>query len=111
MGITRREIHPTKINLTADQLKAIAHPARLRILLEVSRRSDCVCTDLSETVGLAQATVSQHLRILRDSGFIKGSIEGNSVCYCINKQLVEDFASRFEGLLTELLNSVEKNSC
>ena len=63
---------------------AVAHPARVRILRILIARSACVCGELVEQLPLAQSTVSQHLKVLRDAGLVQGEIEGPKVCYCVN---------------------------
>jgi DNA-binding transcriptional ArsR family regulator len=83
MGITKTEIFTEEQNKLAVQLKAIAHPARIAILQELIKANACICGDLVEELGLAQATISQHLKELKNAGLIKGTIEGVSVCYCI----------------------------
>lgn len=75
---------------TAEQLAAlawaIAHPARVRILRLLISRSACVCGEIVDEMPLAQSTVSQHLKILRESGLIEGEVDGPKVCYCINPE-------------------------
>ena len=83
MGITRTEIFTDEQNKLAVQLKAIAHPARIAILQQIIQANACICGDLVDELGLAQATISQHLKELKNAGLIQGTIEGASVCYCI----------------------------
>lgn len=64
-------------------LKALAHPARIAILQQIITANACICGDLVDELGLAQATISQHLKELKNAGLIQGTIEGVSVCYCI----------------------------
>lgn len=63
---------------------AIAHPARVRLLRLLITRSSCVCGELVELMPLSQSTVSQHLKILKESGIVQGEIDGPKVCYCVN---------------------------
>jgi ArsR family transcriptional regulator len=63
--------------------KAIAHPARVQIIRILVRKTACVCGDLVEELPLAQSTVSQHLKVLKDAGLIRGEVDGPRVCYCI----------------------------
>ena len=84
MGLTKTEIFSTEQNQLATLLKALAHPARIAILQRILASSTCICGDLVEELGLAQATISQHLKELKSAGIIQGTIEGVSVCYCIN---------------------------
>ena len=83
MGITKSEIYTEEQNMLAVQLKAIAHPARIAILQELINANACICGELVNELGLAQATISQHLKELKNAGLIQGTIEGVSVCYCI----------------------------
>lgn len=83
MGVTKTEIFSQDQNSLAVILKAIAHPARIAILEHIIKANACICGDLVEELGLAQATISQHLKELKNAGLIQGTIEGASVCYCI----------------------------
>jgi predicted transcriptional regulator len=83
MGITKSEIYTEEQNKLAVQLKAIGHPARIAILQELIKANACICGDLVDELGLAQATISQHLKELKNAGLIQGTIDGASVCYCI----------------------------
>lgn len=83
MGLTKTEIFNDKQNLLATRLKALAHPARIAILQHLIKTNACVCGSLVDELGLAQATISQHLKELKNAGLIQGTIEGVSTCYCI----------------------------
>jgi predicted transcriptional regulator len=83
MGVTKTDIFNDEQNKLALQLKAIAHPARIAILQHIIKANACICGDLVDELGLAQATISQHLKELKNAGLIQGTIEGVSVCYCI----------------------------
>ncbi len=63
---------------------AVAHPARVRIVRLLINRETCVCGEIVDQLPLAQSTVSQHLKILKDVGLIQGEVDGPKVCYCIN---------------------------
>jgi predicted transcriptional regulator len=84
MGVTKTEIFTEEQNRLAVLFKALAHPARIAILQQIINAKACICGDLVEELGLAQATISQHLKELKSVGLIQGTIEGVSVCYCIN---------------------------
>ncbi len=84
MGLTKTEIFTDEQNSLAIKLKALAHPARIAILQQIIKANACICGDLVDELGLAQPTISQHLKELKNAGLIKGTIEGVSVCYCIN---------------------------
>lgn len=64
--------------------KALGHPARIQILRLLCRRTSCICGDIVEELPLAQSTVSQHLKVLKDAGLVQGTIDGPRVCYCLN---------------------------
>ncbi|WP_293789938.1 helix-turn-helix transcriptional regulator [uncultured Pedobacter sp.] len=83
MGLTKTEIFTEEQNQLAAWLKALAHPARIAILQRILQSNTCICGDLVEELGLAQATISQHLKELKNAGLIQGTIEGVSICYCI----------------------------
>ncbi|MBB2148261.1 ArsR/SmtB family transcription factor [Pedobacter gandavensis] len=84
MGLTKSEIFTKEQNELSTLLKALAHPARIAILQRILISNTCICGDLVEELGLAQATISQHLKELKNAGIIQGTIEGVSICYCIN---------------------------
>ena len=99
MGLTKTEIfteHQNKIALIA---KAFGHPARVAILQHLFKMNSCICGDLVEEIGLAQPTISQHLKELKNLGLIKGNVEGTSICYCIN----QENWTEIESLLIEFL--------
>ena len=102
MGITKTELFTKKQNEIAAMAKAIAHPARIAILQHLVRINACICNDLVEELGLAQATISQHLKELKAVGLIQGNIEGTSVCYCINPTVWNKYRDTFGGFFREL---------
>jgi DNA-binding transcriptional ArsR family regulator len=83
MGLTKSEIFTDKQNKLAGMMKALAHPARIAIIQHLIKTNACICGDLVDELGLAQPTISQHLKELKNAGLIQGTIEGTSVCYCI----------------------------
>jgi ArsR family transcriptional regulator len=78
--------------------KALGHPARIAILRMLAATGDCQCSAIVDRLPLAQATVSQHLKVLKDAGLIRGTIDPPRVCYCVNTQTVE----RLKALVQEL---------
>lgn len=102
MGATKTTLFTKQQNEIAAMAKAISHPARIAILQYLVKKNACVCGDLVEELGLAQATTSQHLKELKNANIIQGTIEGVSVCYCINhkvwKQYQELFTSFFKDV-------------
>ena len=99
MGVTKTDIFTDQQNQLAQVAKALGHPARVAILQHLFQQNTCICGDLVEEIGLAQPTISQHLKELKKVGLIQGTIEGTSVCYCINptnwSELKDYFAQFF----------------
>jgi ArsR family transcriptional regulator len=78
--------------------KAIAHPARVKILRLLARRSTCICGEIVGELDLAQSTVSQHLKIMKDVGLIEGEVDGPRICYCLSPRTLR----RFKALVGSL---------
>ena len=97
MGLTKSEIFTEKQNKLAAMMKALGHPARIAIIQQLVKSQACICGDLVDELGLAQATISQHLKELKNVGLIKGTIEGTSVCYCIDGKVWKQYKSIFEA--------------
>jgi DNA-binding transcriptional ArsR family regulator len=83
----------------ASSLAALAHPVRLRIVEALAVRGSCVCGDLVELFPLAQATVSQHLKVLKDAGLVRGTVVGRNRCYCLDPEGWRALAERFDRLV------------
>lgn len=101
MGTTKTEIYTEEQNRLASLLKVLAHPARIAILQYIIDQKACICNDLVDELGLAQATISQHLKELKSSGIIQGSVEGKSVCYCIDEKVWKQFQLHFNGFFNQ----------
>ncbi|MEP6677607.1 MAG: metalloregulator ArsR/SmtB family transcription factor [Ferruginibacter sp.] len=97
MGLTKSEIFTDKQNRLANMMKSLAHPARIAIIQQLIKANACICGDLVDELGLAQATISQHLKELKNAGLIKGTIEGTSVCYCIDEKVWKQFRKEFDA--------------
>ena len=78
--------------------KALGHPVRLQIVEHLKRIDQCICGDIVDILPLAQSTVSQHLKCLKEAGLIIGTVEGPRTCYCINRQLLKMFKETATGL-------------
>jgi ArsR family transcriptional regulator len=109
MGISKTENFTTKQNGIANLAKAVGHPARVAIIEYLIKRKTCVCGDIVNELSLAQPTISQHLKELKNVGLIKGTIEGTSVCYCIDDKTVQKLTDYFTSLSTKLIN--QKTTC
>ena len=86
----------------ANALKALSHPARLAILQTLAQRGTCICGEIVDVMPLSQATVSQHLKVLKDADLISGEIDGQKSCYCINGQAIRDLREKFGALFGSL---------
>lgn len=109
MGTTKFEKFTDAQNQLALIAKAMAHPARIAILQHLMKINACVCGDLVEEIGLAQPTISQHLKELKNLGLIQGNIEGTSVCYCINTEVWKAVSKQFCAFLQDY--GSQKTTC
>jgi len=107
MGTTKSDIFTKEQNEIASIAKAIGHPARIAILQYLLQKNACVCGDIVGEIGLAQATVSQHLKELKQAGLVKGDIEGRSVCYCIDNDKWENV----KDLLFQFFDQKQNTNC
>ncbi|UAB80593.1 winged helix-turn-helix transcriptional regulator [Marixanthomonas sp. SCSIO 43207] len=101
MGITKSEIFTVQQNQLAQFAKAFSHPARVAILQYLFKTESCVCGSLVDEIGLAQATISQHLKELKNLGLIQGTVEGTSVCYCINAEVWDEMKQVLSSFLNQ----------
>jgi len=96
---------PVKTHLEPDELrlarmfKALGNPVRLEILRQLADCQRCICGDIVAALPLAQSTVSQHLKVLKEAGLIRGEIEGPATCYCIDAEGLEWFKQKVQGVL------------
>jgi len=101
---TKEAVQSKNYTLTSDEerltlmMKALGHPARMQIMLYLSKNPQCFTGDIVDVLPLAQATVSQHLKVLRDSGLICGTIEGTATCYCLCDEAVAWFKQQVAAL-------------
>jgi ArsR family transcriptional regulator len=109
MGATKTEHFSKKQNSIAGIMKALGHPARVAIVEYLLKVDTCICGDIVNELPLAQPTVSQHLKELKNAGIIKGNIEGNAICYCIEEKSIETLQVFFAGISKKL--GVRKNNC
>lgn len=109
MGNTKTALFTTQQNQMAQMAKALAHPARIAIIQHLLKQDSCICGDLVLEIGLAQPTISQHLKALKNAGLIKGTVEGVKIGYCIH---YENW-NLMKNLLLPLLNrdTTTLNTC
>lgn len=111
MGLSKTEKFSAQQNELAVMSKALGHPARIAILEYLLKANACICGDIVGELGLAQATVSQHLKELKNLGIIKGNIEGTSTCYCIDTEKWESISSAFSQFFAQRAACEADNCC
>ena len=111
MGVTKTILFDVEQNELAVLAKALAHPARIAILQHLAATTSCINGTLVQELGLAQATISQHLRELKELGLIRGSIEGTSVNYCLDRKRWEEVRLLFQNFLALLTYNPEDTLC
>lgn len=111
MGVTKSDLFTEAQNDLALAAKALAHPARVAIIEFLLKSDSCINGDLVKELGLAQATISQHLRELKDIGIIQGTIEGTSVSYCINARRWAEIQKQFDKIFNQFRDPSSKDCC
>lgn len=102
MAVSKTDAFTTEEIQQAAWAKALAHPARIAILKVLARRDTCICGEIVDELPLAQATVSQHLKALKEAGFIQGEIDGARSCYCLNMEVLTQCRTLLDGFFQHL---------
>ena len=110
MGLSKTLYFTDKQNQMANIAKAMGHPARIAILEYLLSVDTCICGDIVSELPLAQPTISQHLKALKEADLIKGTIDGNALCYCINENTLNLLKS-FIGEMEKKVISQKGNCC
>lgn len=101
MASPKTSLFPPHTTQIARWAKALGHPARIAILQILLERKSCICGALVEELPLSQATVSQHLKALKEAGIVQGTIEGPTICYCIDPATWGEMRKALGALLVE----------
>jgi ArsR family transcriptional regulator, arsenate/arsenite/antimonite-responsive transcriptional repressor len=109
MGASKTDSYTEEQNRMASLTKAIGHPARMAILDYLLKVDSCICGDIVNELPLAQPTISQHLRELKNVGIIKGSVEGSSICYCLDEEVWNELLTYFTKVSQKLIQ--KKSNC
>ncbi len=109
MGVTKIEYFTKRQNKLAILAKALGHPARIAILDYLLKVDSCICGDIVNELPLAQPTISQHLKELKNADLIKGNIEGTSICYCINEKALDILQSFFTNISKKM--EIKNSNC
>ncbi|MCI9846428.1 ArsR/SmtB family transcription factor [Flavobacterium pectinovorum] len=104
MGATKTDHFTERQNQIAKIAKALGHPARIAIIEYLLKVNTCICGDIVNELPLAQPTVSQHLKELKNAGIIKGNIEGTAICYCIDEKVVGILNDYFSKIILTVTN-------
>ncbi len=107
MGASKTDFFTEQQNKIASIAKALGHPARIAIIDYLLKVNECICGCIVNELPLAQPTVSQHLKELKNAGLIKGNVEGNSICYCIDEKAFEVLNVFF----SKVISTVKKQNC
>lgn len=108
MAFHKKEEFGKKEQELAEFAKALSHPARIAILKVLAQKNECICGEIVEVLPLAQSTVSQHLKELKNAGLIDGTLDGPRSCYCINWKAFEKFTNDLGSLFLNLKSKNEK---
>ena len=109
MGLTKSENFTNQQNELANIAKVLAHPARIAIIQHLLKVNKCICGEIVNEVPLAQPTISRHLKELKSIGIIQGTIEGTSICYCIDGQKWREIQRLLNGLFD--VYALDKKCC
>lgn len=104
MGASKSASFSTEHNEIATLFKALSHPARIAIVDYLLSVDSCICGDIVNELPLAQPTISQHLKELKNANIIKGNIEGTAICYCINPEIIQKIENHFSSITHQLKN-------
>ena len=104
MGISKTAGFSESQNQLSVLFKALSHPARIAIIEYLLSVDTCICGDIVNELPLAQPTISQHLKELKNANIIKGTIEGKSICYCLNPEMMSKIEAYFGNISKELKN-------
>lgn len=111
MGITKTDSFTEQQNELATLLKALAHPARIAIIEFLLKKDKCICGDIVDELPLAQATISQHLKELKNANLIKGTIEGTAICYCLNQEVFLVLNDKIQLIINQLIIKNSTKCC
>lgn len=107
MGVSKTDHFTEQQKQIAIMAKALGHPARVAIIEYLLKVNTCICSDIVDELPLAQSTISQHLKELKNAGLIQGAIEGTSICYCIDDKAFSVLKTYFKNIVI----SVQDKGC
>ncbi|MDG0974069.1 MAG: metalloregulator ArsR/SmtB family transcription factor [Crocinitomicaceae bacterium] len=110
MGTTNTTLYTKEHNEQAELFKALGHPARLKIITHLLAVKSCICGDIVSAIQLSQPSITRHLKVLKDARVIQGTIEGNSVCYCLDPQTISKL-NELVSLMAIDIESTNEQCC
>lgn len=111
MALSKKQNFSADLQQLAALMKVLSHPARLAIIQLLAEKKECICGELVLNLPLAQSTVSQHLRELKEAGLIQGEVEGVKTCYCLNWENIEQLYTLTEKFLAAVIRKKPDNTC
>jgi predicted transcriptional regulator len=111
MALNKKELFAEDEVFMAEMARALAHPARIRILKILAEQNSCICGEIVEVLPLAQSTVSQHLIELKKIGLVQGTINGPKSCYCIHPENFKKFQHYFSIYFTKISDQLNNSCC
>ena len=109
--LAKTDVFEPRLTDLAELAKALAHPARIAILELLAEKQQCICGELVDELPLAQASVSRHLKALKEAGLIKGEVDGPKSCYCLDREKLEAFQAEITALFTRVLQAPPCDEC
>lgn len=104
MAVAKNKAFDTAEVELAHWAKALGHPARIAILKVLAEKKSCICGEIVDVLPLAQATVSQHLKALKEAGFVQGTIDGPRSCYCLDTTTIDRMRTVLGAYFNDILN-------
>lgn len=111
MALSKKQNFSADLQQLAALMKVLSHPARLAIIQLLAEKKECICGELVLNLPLAQSTVSQHLRELKEAGLVEGEVEGPKTCYCLNWKNIEQLNILTEKFLAAIIQKKPDNIC
>jgi DNA-binding transcriptional ArsR family regulator len=108
---TRTDAFDTDLAELSEQAKALSHPARMAILRFLAQQDTCICGEIVDELPLAQASVSRHLKVLREAGLINVTTHGLTSCYCVNVAAVRSVRERLDLFFDEVVERGQAKPC
>jgi ArsR family transcriptional regulator, arsenate/arsenite/antimonite-responsive transcriptional repressor len=110
MAINKKSEFSSQDQQLADFAKVLSHPARIAILKVLAQKGMCICGEIVEVLPLAQSTVSQHLKDMKEAGIITGEVEGTKSCYCIDWKALKAGCDAVQAMAKDLIGA-KRNCC